>query len=699
MSKLRVVTFAILLLLVVAVGCSSSDQAAIDKAVSATLTAAQPANAAPTATSTPEPLPTDTTVPELTATPNVDATIAAAISATSTANSIISTAVAATVTPAATATSAPTPLPVFPLEIDPLSDPVKFLKALPAAEVSCAADALGSEERFAEIIQYGFGSDRGVNVPNDAESDVMDKCLSEKTVAAIFSNKIFGEVGGISENTHVCIREKVEGYPFTRLFLENSPDSDVFFSVLQGLFCLNEQERSELSQSEFLGLNELSEIGGLDTIECLVNEIGPLGLEVVLDSELGQDVAATSDFLFVAIECGAIDEAEFEKEFGVSVEQFFCVLGEIDTKDGLEFLSDPLAAIADLSPIELLSILSSCGLTLEDIAGDASLPTEPPSTSFPTPPTVVPAPTVPPVVKPDTEILDGEATKITKAPEVPLLIAIQNEDLETVLAHISYGTDLNDISSGDGLGTLHLAVLGYNLEVVDALIRADADIEMRTKDQLEFTPLLVAAWFGKLKMVELLVDAGADFEATDGFGANALQVSMEDNPNIPESQLESFNERRKQTYLFLEALEPVEAPEVSLLIAIQNEDLETVLAHISYGTDLNDTYGVALGTLHTAVLKNNWKISEALIKGGVDIEMRTTDMYEFTPLLIAAYFGIPEMVELLVESGADLEATDWFGSNAVELSAEDNPFIPEDELESFNESRKQIVLFLENAGG
>ena len=63
MSKLRVVTFAILLQLVVAVGCSSSDQSAIDKAVSATLVAAQPATAVATATSTPEPLPTDTPVP------------------------------------------------------------------------------------------------------------------------------------------------------------------------------------------------------------------------------------------------------------------------------------------------------------------------------------------------------------------------------------------------------------------------------------------------------------------------------------------------------------------------------------------------------------------------------------------------------------------------------------------------------------
>jgi hypothetical protein len=43
MLKLRELTLISLLLLIVAVGCSSSDQAAIDEAVSATLAAAQPA--------------------------------------------------------------------------------------------------------------------------------------------------------------------------------------------------------------------------------------------------------------------------------------------------------------------------------------------------------------------------------------------------------------------------------------------------------------------------------------------------------------------------------------------------------------------------------------------------------------------------------------------------------------------------------
>jgi len=94
MLKLRVITLVSLLLLVVAVGCSSSDQGAIDKAVSATLAVQQgvietavasgietaladnvepTATTAPTATSTPEPTPTPepTTVPTPTPEPTV----------------------------------------------------------------------------------------------------------------------------------------------------------------------------------------------------------------------------------------------------------------------------------------------------------------------------------------------------------------------------------------------------------------------------------------------------------------------------------------------------------------------------------------------------------------------------------------------------------------------------------------------------
>jgi len=159
MSKLGVITLVSLLIVAIAVGCSSSDQGAIDKAVSATLVAAQPVTATlaptliPTATPTPHSLHTNNAVvksstdSEPTATPNVDATIAAAISATSTTNSIISTAVAATAIAAITPTSVPiptattvptptataTPVPTLTPTPTPAPTPVPTLTPAPTA--------------------------------------------------------------------------------------------------------------------------------------------------------------------------------------------------------------------------------------------------------------------------------------------------------------------------------------------------------------------------------------------------------------------------------------------------------------------------------------------------------------------------------------------------------------------------------------
>ena len=144
MSKLGVITLVSLLIVAIAVGCSSSDQGAIDKAVSATLAAAQPVTATlaptliPTATPTPHSLHTNNAVvksstdSEPTATPNVDATIAAAISATSTTNSIISTAVAATAIAAITPTSVPIPTATTVPTPTATATPVPTLTPTPA---------------------------------------------------------------------------------------------------------------------------------------------------------------------------------------------------------------------------------------------------------------------------------------------------------------------------------------------------------------------------------------------------------------------------------------------------------------------------------------------------------------------------------------------------------------------------------------
>ena len=173
MSKLGVITIVSLLTVAVAVGCSSSDQGAIDKAVSATLAAAQPVTATlaptliPTATPTPHSLRTNNAVvksstdSEPTATPNVDATIAAAISATSTTNSIISTAVAATAIAAITPTSVPIPTAttVPTPTATPVPTPVLLSAPTPISEMTIAAIVASVESGVVRIqTETGVGS-------------------------------------------------------------------------------------------------------------------------------------------------------------------------------------------------------------------------------------------------------------------------------------------------------------------------------------------------------------------------------------------------------------------------------------------------------------------------------------------------------------------------------------------------------------
>jgi dipeptidyl aminopeptidase/acylaminoacyl peptidase len=123
MLKLHVLTLISVLLLAVAVGCSSSDQDATDKLVSTTLAAQQgvietavasgietavadnvepTATTAPVTTFTPEPVPTDTPVPEPTATSVPSATPAPIPTVTS----------APTVTPVPVPTTQPTATPI-----------------------------------------------------------------------------------------------------------------------------------------------------------------------------------------------------------------------------------------------------------------------------------------------------------------------------------------------------------------------------------------------------------------------------------------------------------------------------------------------------------------------------------------------------------------------------------------------------------
>ena len=146
-------------------------------------------------------------------------------------------------------------------------------------------------------------------------------------------------------------------------------------------------------------------------------------------------------------------------------------------------------------------------------------------------------------------------------------------------------------------------------------------------------------------------------------------------------------------------------PEMPLLTAIDQANLVVVREHIEYGTDLNEEYipkqfpFEGAGALHLAVLKNNADIVNALIEGGGDIDLRSKDESQSTPLIWAAFWAIPEMVQLFVEAGASLSYKDSYGSNALMAAYAENPFIMVGDLQKFKEKRTIIIEYLSQREG
>ena len=280
----------------------------------------------------------------------------------------------ATPVPTTTPIPTPTPVPVKPIEIDPAADPAGFLSALPESEAICAVDALGGRDRVLAMLESSVGGSKLTT----AEADALDKCLSDETVQVVFVGQLSKHAGTLSGATISCISEKTTGMSAAGLFMEE-PAADSVISSLQGIFCLNHDEREALSSSE--SSYGFSEFGGIDSLECVVNGVGPTGLQDLLGiaAQSDMDITALGDLFPLMIECGAIDDSAFE-ETGFTADQVGCVISELGV-DGLALL-DPDAAKPDLSQLgPLLLALGTCEIEIEGLLGSSALPVDPDATA------------------------------------------------------------------------------------------------------------------------------------------------------------------------------------------------------------------------------------------------------------------------------------------------------------------------------
>ena len=117
-----------------------------------------------------------------------------------------------------------------------------------------------------------------------------------------------------------------------------------------------------------------------------------------------------------------------------------------------------------------------------------------------------------------------EVSSVIDAPEMDIQAAIISDNLEAVKQHIKAGTDLNQKDAMSGSTPLITASSFGKIKIAQELIDAGADLALKNNDGA--TALHTAAFFCRVEIVQLLMDAKADKTAKNNFDMTPRESIM-----------------------------------------------------------------------------------------------------------------------------------------------------------------------------
>ncbi len=238
-----------------------------------------------------------------------------------------------------------------------------------------------------------------------------------------------------------------------------------------------------------------------------------------------------------------------------------------------------------------------------------------------------------------------------------ILSAARYCDVAKLKALIAAGADLNARSNTRSTPLINSAEMG-NAECAKALLAAGADVNAR--NELDETALMMAAKAGVSGCVQAILDAGADANARNFEGWTALMWAAGKGDVISVNALiaagADVNSETEADW---------QGESWTALRAAASESLDVVKILISARAKVR-----ALGSaaLRSAASAGKVEIVELLIASGADVNARNANGE--TALMKAVASGRVECVKILINAGAELNAKNNANMTAFQIAAD-----------------------------
>ncbi|MHB1456855.1 MAG: ankyrin repeat domain-containing protein [Armatimonadota bacterium] len=257
-------------------------------------------------------------------------------------------------------------------------------------------------------------------------------------------------------------------------------------------------------------------------------------------------------------------------------------------------------------------------------------------------------------------------------------LAAAHGDIETVRTALDKGADVNALDEPEGTTLLHIAAEEDHIDIVKLLIERGADTEV--ENGFGETPLHQTAVHECPQVAEFLIQSGADYKRTFEFGNRSLLHvaalhdsvmtaivlinhrldvnALDDECETPLHVAAQWN-HRVIADLFIQ-----HSAKVDLWIAGGLCDREMAQRLLDQGAGINDIEKFEKTPLHSMV---DWEREDSvkfMLSLGADPNVKDSRS-GMTSIFSAAFRGKKKIAQLLISSGADVNARSNDGRTAL----------------------------------